>query len=53
MAAVKPDQFRDLTDLALKIANRLLLARRLQDQYFTELPREAAEAMMKVLGSAP
>jgi hypothetical protein len=49
MAAVRPDQLRDLTDLALKIANRLLLARGLQDQYFTELPREAAEAMMKAL----
>jgi hypothetical protein len=51
MAAVKPDQLRDLTDITLKIANRLLLARGLQDQYFTELPREAAEAMMKALGS--
>jgi hypothetical protein len=50
-AAVRPDQLRELTDIALKIANRLLLARRLQDQYFTELPREAAEAMMKVLGA--
>ena len=49
MAAVRPDQLRDLTDLALKIANRLLLARGLQDQYFTELPRDAAEAMMKAL----
>ena len=51
MAAVKPDQLRNLTDIALKITNRLLLARRLQDQYFTELPREAAEAMMKALGN--
>jgi hypothetical protein len=51
MAAVKPDQLRDLTDMALKIANRLLLARRLHDQYFTELPREAAEAMMKALSA--
>jgi hypothetical protein len=49
MAAVKPDELRDLTDKALKIANRLLLARGLEDQYFTELPREAAEAMMKAL----
>lgn len=51
MAAVKPNQLRDLTDLALKIANRLLLARGLQDQFFTELPREAAEAMMQALGT--
>jgi hypothetical protein len=47
MAAVRPDQLRDLTDMALKIANRLLLALGRQDQCFTELPREAAEAMMK------
>src|SRR5450759_2477524 len=49
MAAVKPDQLRGLTDMALEITNRLLLARKLQDQYFTELPRKAAEAMMKAL----
>jgi hypothetical protein len=53
VAAVRPDQLRDLTDIALKISNRLLVARGLQDQYFTELPREAAEAMMKVLGAKP
>jgi hypothetical protein len=51
MAAVKPDQLRDLTDMALKIANRLLLAHGLHDRYFTELPREAAEAMMKALAA--
>jgi hypothetical protein len=51
MAAIKPNQLRDLTDMALKLANRLLLARGLQDQYFTELPREAADAMMKTLGA--
>lgn len=51
MAAVKPDQLRDLTEVALKIANRLLLARGLQDQYFTDLPREAAEEMMKALAA--
>jgi len=33
-------------DLALKIANVLLHATAQQNQYFTELPREAAEAMM-------
>jgi AbiU2 len=49
LAAVKPDQLRDLTVVALKIANRLLLARGLKDECFTTLPREAAEAMMKVL----
>jgi AbiU2 len=51
MAAVKPDQLRDLTDVALRIANRLLLARGLPDQDFTELPREAADAMMKALAA--
>jgi hypothetical protein len=50
MAAVKPKQLRDLTDIALKIVNRLLLARGLRDQEFTQLPLEAAEAMMKALG---
>jgi AbiU2 len=51
LAAVTPVQLRELTDVGLKIANRLLMARGLQDQYFTELPREAAEEMMKVLGT--
>jgi AbiU2 len=51
MAAVKPDQLRDLTDMALKIANRLLLARGLPDQHFTGLPREDAEVMMKALAA--
>jgi hypothetical protein len=49
LAAVRPDQLRDLTVVALKIANRLLLARGLKDEYFTTLPREDAEAMMKAL----
>jgi hypothetical protein len=48
-AAVKPDQLRDLAEVALKITNRLLLARGLKDECFTTLPRDAAEAMMKVL----
>jgi AbiU2 len=49
LAAVRPDELRDVTDMALRIANRLLLVRGLQDQYFTELPRVAAEAMMQTL----
>jgi hypothetical protein len=49
LAAVKPDQLRDLTEVALKIANRLLLARGLKDECFTTLSQKAAEAMMKVL----
>jgi hypothetical protein len=51
MAAVKPAQLRELTDLALEIANRLLLAHGLQHQCFSELPREAAQAMMEALSS--
>ena len=49
MAAIVPGQLRDLTDMALNIANHLLLARGLQDKHFTELPRDDAEAMMKTL----
>lgn len=50
MANVKPDQLRDLTDMALEITNRLLLSCGLQKQFFSELPRQAAQAMMTVLG---
>jgi hypothetical protein len=48
-AAVTPDELRELTEIALAIANRLLAACGLQSQYFRTLPREAAEAMMKAL----
>lgn len=51
MAAVRPDQVRDLTEMAMDIASRLLLARGLRDQHFTKLPRESAKAMMKTLAS--
>jgi hypothetical protein len=51
LAEVKPDQLRELTDVALKIANSLLVSRRLPEQYFTELPREAAENMMRALAA--
>jgi hypothetical protein len=51
MAAVTPKQLRDLTDTALKIANRLLVARGLSEQDFTGLPQEDAEAMMTALGA--
>jgi hypothetical protein len=51
-AAVTANQLRDLTETALKIANRLLLARGLKDQVFTPLPLEAAKAMMKALAAA-
>jgi hypothetical protein len=48
-AAVRPDQLRDLTELALGIANKLLLARGLGEHFFNELPRQDAEAMLKAL----
>ena len=51
LAALRPDQLRDLTDVALKIANRLLLARDLKDEPFASLPREDAEKMMKALAA--
>lgn len=51
-AAVTAHQLRDLTDLALKIANRLLLARGLREEFFTTLPLEAAKAMMNALAAA-
>ena len=50
-AAVKPNQLHELTEVALKIANRLLLARGLKDEAFTTLPREDAEKMMKALAA--
>jgi hypothetical protein len=49
MAAVTPGEMRDLTEIALKIANRLLWARGLGDHFFNPLPREDAEAMLKAL----
>jgi hypothetical protein len=38
-ADLKPDQLRYLTSVGLKIANTLLRARGLDEQYFHELPR--------------
>jgi hypothetical protein len=51
-AAVTAAEMRDLTEIALKIANRLLLARGLNDEVFTPLPLATAEAMMKALAAA-
>jgi len=48
-ADVTPDQLRDLTDLALRVGNMLLSAAELQEQYFTSLPKAAAEKMMRAL----
>jgi AbiU2 len=52
MAHVTADQLRDLTEIALKIANQLLLARGLPDQSFNPGPHEHAEALLKVLLNA-
>jgi hypothetical protein len=49
LANVKPGELRDVTDTALKIANRLLLACGLQDQHFTDMPRQDAARMMTAL----
>jgi hypothetical protein len=49
LAAIEPYQLRELTGISLAIANRLLLACGLQNQYFTDLPREAADEMMQAL----
>lgn len=51
IAAVKPNELRNLTDVALKAANRLLSACSLPRQHFTTLPREAAEDIMKALAA--
>ena len=50
-AAVNPNQLHELTEVALSIANCLLLARGLKDEAFTTLPREDAEKMMKALAA--
>src|SRR5262245_43430451 len=49
LAAVTPLQLRELTDVALKVVNRLLVARGLRDQHFTDLPLKAAQEMMTAL----
>jgi AbiU2 len=49
MAAVTPFEMRELTDVALKLANQLARTRRLAEHSFNELPREDAEAMLRTL----
>lgn len=51
-AEVTPGELRDLTGVALELANRLLRACGLQDQHFTDLPREDAVSMMTALANA-
>jgi hypothetical protein len=49
LAAVTPAELRGITDMALKVANLLLVSFGLQEQYFTDLPREDAARMMAAL----
>jgi hypothetical protein len=51
-AAVTANQLHNLTEMALKIANRLLLARGLTEQFFNPYAREHSEAMLKALKEA-
>jgi hypothetical protein len=51
-AAVTPGQLRELTRIALRIANKMLLARGRNEHVFNELPRDDAEAMLKALAQA-
>ncbi len=48
-ADVTPGELREVTDMALEIANCMLLACGLRDQHFTDLPREDAISMMTAL----
>jgi hypothetical protein len=49
MAHVTADQLSNLTEIALKIANKLLLVRGLPDQSFNPGPHEHAEALLQAL----
>lgn len=48
-ADVTPNELRDLTDIALKIVNCLLMVRGRKDRVFNKLPLTDAEAMLKAL----
>ena len=49
IADFTPNELRDLTEIALKLVNRLLIARGLKDKVFHELALEDANAMLKAL----
>jgi hypothetical protein len=51
-AGLTTEQLANLTEMALKIANALLLARKLPDQFFHPGPREHAEALLRTLRRA-
>lgn len=52
VAEVTAGQMRELTEIALRIANAMLRATGRQEHFFNELVREDVETMMKVLKSA-
>jgi hypothetical protein len=52
LASVTPGELQDITEIALKIANLLLSSCGLQDQHFTDLPRQDAASMMATLARA-
>jgi hypothetical protein len=49
MAAVTAGEMRDLTEIALKISNKLARARGLSEQFFNPLPRADAEEILVAL----
>lgn len=51
-AAVTANELRELTDVALEIANELLLVRGLEPQFFNPLPRQSAEELMQTLADS-
>lgn len=50
-AAVSPDQLRELTEVALKVANTLAAAIDLKEKFFYTPPRGDIEALLEKLGS--
>jgi AbiU2 len=52
-AAVTAKQLCYLTNVALKIANRLLIVRGRNDQFFNALPANHADAILRVLSRSP
>ena len=52
-AAATPNEWRDLAETALKVVNRLLTARGLQEHDFDTDPLTDVEAMMKALSQFP
>ena len=48
-ADVTPNELRDLTEIALKIVNRLLTMRGLKDHVFNRVPLAHADGMLKAL----